>query len=133
MKRQAVENLSSVIRANTKQRTLEELAAGGKKSFRVISGSRVMELIHAVVDDAIKARAVQCVELDRVFRDPAKPVVLEPAVDVPQADRFAVDSSDDRADGCSFFQSSGVSSDDFCNVFGVVFCAVQRGSVARKV
>jgi len=65
MKRQSVAELTSVIRANTERRTLEELAAKGKRHFRVVSGEKVMELIQAVVDDAIEREAGEIAAQDR--------------------------------------------------------------------
>jgi len=65
MKRQAVADLTNVIRANTERRSLEELAARGKRHFRVVSGDKVMKLIQAVVDDAIRREADQLVADDR--------------------------------------------------------------------
>jgi hypothetical protein len=65
MRRQAVEQLSSVIRANTERRSLEELAAAGKRHVRVVSGRKVIQLIEAIVDNAIAREAREQVENDR--------------------------------------------------------------------
>ena len=65
MRKKAVEQLSSVIRANTERRSLEELKAAGKKHVRVVSGEKVMQLIQAVVEDAIAREANEKVAKDR--------------------------------------------------------------------
>ncbi|MHC4471840.1 MAG: hypothetical protein ACYTDY_06580 [Planctomycetota bacterium] len=65
MRRQAIEQLGSVIRANTERRSLEELMAAGKRHVRVVSSDKVIELIKAIVDDAIEREACALVERDR--------------------------------------------------------------------
>ncbi|MHC4470610.1 MAG: hypothetical protein ACYS99_06560, partial [Planctomycetota bacterium] len=65
MKRQAVESLSSVIKANSKQFSLEELAAKGKRHVRVVSSDKVLQLIQAIVDDAISREATEIAQKDR--------------------------------------------------------------------
>jgi len=65
MKRQAVADLTNVIRANTERRSLEELAARGKRHFRVVSGDKVMKLIQAIVDDTIRRETGELVAQDR--------------------------------------------------------------------
>jgi hypothetical protein len=65
MKKQAVADLTNVIRANTERRSIEELAARGKRHFRVVSGDKVMKLIQAVVDDAIRREAGELAMQDR--------------------------------------------------------------------
>jgi chromosome segregation ATPase len=65
MKRQAVADLSSVIRENTERRSIEELAAKGKRHFRVVSGDKVLRLIQAVVDDTIQREAGELAARDR--------------------------------------------------------------------
>ncbi|MGH7162011.1 MAG: hypothetical protein ACREID_00900 [Planctomycetota bacterium] len=65
MKRQALDDLRAAIEAHTERRSLDELAAQGKRHVRVVSGDRVMQLIHAIVDDAIAREAVQIAEKDR--------------------------------------------------------------------
>ena len=52
MQRNAIKNVGDVIKAHTTEKTLDELAAQGKKRVRVVSGQRVMEIIQAIVDDA---------------------------------------------------------------------------------
>ncbi len=58
-------DIRSVIEANTERRSLEQLAAQGKKHVRVISGERVMELIRAVVDDVIAREVGALSQKDR--------------------------------------------------------------------
>jgi hypothetical protein len=65
MKSQAVKDLTSVIRANTERRSIEELAAKGKRHFRVVSGQKVLKLIQAIVDDAIEREAGELARVDR--------------------------------------------------------------------
>jgi len=65
MKRQAVADLTNVIRAHTERRSLDELAARGKRHFRVVSGDKVMKLIQAVVDDTIRREVGELAAQDR--------------------------------------------------------------------
>ncbi len=65
MKACDIKNLSKVIEAHTEQRTLEELAAQGRKRFRVVSGAKVLRLIEAVVDDTIRRETSERVRKDR--------------------------------------------------------------------
>lgn len=65
MKRQALDDLRAAIEANTEKRSLEQLAAQGKKHVRVVSGDKVIRLIQAIVDDAIGREAGQLAAKDR--------------------------------------------------------------------
>ncbi len=53
MDNSAASSLTSAIHANSQRRSLDELAAEGKKHVRVVSAKKVMQLITANVDDAI--------------------------------------------------------------------------------
>lgn len=65
MKREDRRNVASVIEANTERITLKELAAKGKSHVRVISGRKVMQLIQAVVDEAIAQQVGEVTKEDR--------------------------------------------------------------------
>lgn len=65
MQRDAVTDLRAAIEANTERRSLEELAAQGKKHVRVVSGDKVVKLIQAIVDDAIQREAAALSKKDR--------------------------------------------------------------------
>jgi len=58
-------DLSSVIKAHTETKTLDELAAQGKTRVRVVSGQKVMRIIQAIVDDAIANETGEQVRKDR--------------------------------------------------------------------
>ena len=59
------QDLSSVIKAHTESKTLEELAAQGKRRVRVVSGSKVIKLIQAIVDDSIQRGTLENAQADR--------------------------------------------------------------------
>ena len=65
MTRDIARDLSSVIKANTESKTLEELAAQGKRRVRVVSGQKVMRLIQAIVDDTIQRATLENAQKDR--------------------------------------------------------------------
>jgi hypothetical protein len=65
MKRTAREDLTAVIRQNSIRRTLSDLAAEGKAHVRVVSSQKVIELIEAIVDDAIRREAGEMARQDR--------------------------------------------------------------------
>ena len=65
MKEEERKNVASVIEANSKRVTLQELAKRGNRQFRVISKNAAMELIEAAVEDAIRQGANKVVENDR--------------------------------------------------------------------
>jgi chromosome segregation ATPase len=64
MKHEDRQRVAEVIERNTQRVALGELAAAGKSHVRVISGERALELIEAVVDQAI-ARRGELADLDR--------------------------------------------------------------------
>jgi len=63
--RKVANDLSSVIKSHTETKTLEELAAEGKKQVRVVSGQKVMRIIQAIVDDTIANETSALVRKDR--------------------------------------------------------------------
>ena len=65
MTNKIAQDLSSVIRAHTESKTLEELAAQGKRRVRVVSGSKVIKLIQAIVDDSIQRGTLENAQADR--------------------------------------------------------------------
>lgn len=65
MEIKAVQDLSSVIKEHTERRTLDELAAQGKRTVRVVSGRKVFEIIEAIVDDTIRREAGEIARKDR--------------------------------------------------------------------
>jgi chromosome segregation ATPase len=65
MKTTAREDLTAVIRQNSVRRTLTDLAAEGKAHVRVVSSQKVIELIEAIVDDAIRREAGEMARQDR--------------------------------------------------------------------
>ncbi|HEX5137141.1 MAG TPA: hypothetical protein VFY93_09225 [Planctomycetota bacterium] len=65
MRRQALDNLRAAIEANTERRTLEQLKAQGKRSVRVVSGEKVMQIITAIVNDVVDREVGDATERDR--------------------------------------------------------------------
>lgn len=65
MKQSDRELLSSVIEQNTRRVTLAELAQRGNRHVRVISGTKTLELIEAIVDRTIARRAGELADADR--------------------------------------------------------------------
>lgn len=65
MKSQDRANVASIIEQNTERVALGELAAKGRSHVRVISGTKALELIEAVVDRTIARRAGQVAAEDR--------------------------------------------------------------------
>lgn len=57
--------LSSVIEQNAQRVTVEELARRGNRHVRVISGTKTLELIEAIVDRTIARRAGELADADR--------------------------------------------------------------------
>ncbi len=65
MRRQALDNLRAAIEANTERRTLEQLKAQGKRSVRVVSGEKVMQIITAIVNDVVDREVGDASDRDR--------------------------------------------------------------------
>jgi hypothetical protein len=65
MRRQALDNLRAAIEANTERRTLDQLKAQGKRSVRVVSGEKVMQIITAIVNDVVDREVGDATERDR--------------------------------------------------------------------
>ncbi len=65
MRRQALDNLRAAIEANTERRTLEQLKAQGKRTVRVVSGEKVMQIITAIVNDVVDREVGDATERDR--------------------------------------------------------------------
>lgn len=65
MKPEDRKSVSSVIDANSRWVTLQQLAARGKSHVRVISRKKALELIEAVVDDAIRRGSLKVADADR--------------------------------------------------------------------
>ncbi len=65
MDNSAASSLTSAIQASSRRRSLEELAAEGKKHVRVVSAKKVMDLITAIVDDAIERETSRKTKKDR--------------------------------------------------------------------
>jgi myosin heavy subunit len=65
MSRHALTGLGQVIKANTTEKTIDELRAEGKKRVRVVSSERVMAIIQAIVDDTISSEVGEITQRDR--------------------------------------------------------------------
>lgn len=65
MKREDRKNVASVIDANSQWVALQQLVSEGKSHVRVISKKKTLQLIEAVVDDAIRRGTVKLVDADR--------------------------------------------------------------------
>jgi len=65
MRRQALDNLRAAIEANTERRTLDQLKAQGKRTVRVVSGEKVMQIITAIVNDVVDREVGDATERDR--------------------------------------------------------------------
>jgi hypothetical protein len=65
MRRQALDNLRAAIEANTERRTLDQLKAQGKRSVRVVSGEKVMQIITAIVNDVVDREVGDATDRDR--------------------------------------------------------------------
>ena len=62
MSRPALRGIGQAIKANTTEKSIDDLRAEGKKRVRVVSSERVMAIIQAIVDDTINAEVGhQCV------------------------------------------------------------------------
>jgi hypothetical protein len=71
MSRHALNGIGQVIKANTTEKSIDDLRAEGKKRVRVVSGERVMSIIQAIVDDAINSEvgAITARDRDRLVTD----------------------------------------------------------------
>jgi len=65
MKRQAFDDLELAINAHSERRSIDDLAAQGKRHVRVVSKRRVLELIEHIVDQAIQREALEMASNDR--------------------------------------------------------------------
>ncbi len=65
MSRQALSGIGRVIKANTIEKSIDELRAEGKKRVRVVSSERVMAIIQAIVDDTIASEVGEITKRDR--------------------------------------------------------------------
>ena len=65
VKRTDRDKVADVIESNTQRVTLDELALRGKRFVRVISGTKALELVEAIVDATIARRAGELADLDR--------------------------------------------------------------------
>jgi len=65
MKRHAVESLQSAIEAHSERRSIDDLAAQGKRHVRVVSKKRVLALIGRIVDETIEREALEMAAKDR--------------------------------------------------------------------
>ncbi len=65
MKGEDRKNVASVIEANSQWVTLQQLVDQGKSHVRVISRKKTLQLIEAVVDDAIRRATVEVAQADR--------------------------------------------------------------------
>lgn len=65
MSRQALNGISQVIKANTTEKSIDDLRAEGKKRVRVVSSERVMTIIQAIVDDTIASEVGEITKRDR--------------------------------------------------------------------
>ncbi len=65
MSRNALNGISQVIKANTTEKSIDDLRAEGKKRVRVVSSERVMAIIQAIVDDTISSEVGEITKRDR--------------------------------------------------------------------
>ena len=65
MSRHALRGISQVIKANTTEKSIDDLRAEGKKRVRVVSSERVMAIIQAIVDDTIASEVGEITRRDR--------------------------------------------------------------------
>jgi hypothetical protein len=65
MSRHAVRGIGQVIKANTTEKSIDELRAEGKHRVRVVSSERVMAIIQAIVDDTINSEVGEITSRDR--------------------------------------------------------------------
>jgi hypothetical protein len=65
MSRQAMKGIGQVIKANTTEKSIDELRAEGKHRVRVVSSERVMAIIQAIVDDTINSEVGEITSRDR--------------------------------------------------------------------
>jgi len=65
MSRQAIRGIGQVIKANTTEKSIDELRAEGKHRVRVVSSERVMAIIQAIVDDTINSEVGEITKRDR--------------------------------------------------------------------
>ncbi len=65
MKREDKKRVTSILEQNAQRVPIVELAAKGKSHVRVISGEKAMQLLEAVVDDAISRRSNEAIDADR--------------------------------------------------------------------
>jgi hypothetical protein len=71
MSRQGLRGIGDAIKANTTEKSIDDLRAEGKKRVRVVSSDRVMAIIQAIVDDTINAEvgAITQRDRDRIVND----------------------------------------------------------------
>jgi hypothetical protein len=65
MSRTALRGIGQAIKANTTEKSIDDLRAEGKKRVRVVSSERVMAIIQAIVDDTINAEVGEITRRDR--------------------------------------------------------------------
>jgi hypothetical protein len=65
MSRQALTGIGQAIKANTTEKSIDQLRAEGKKRVRVVSSERVMAIIQAIVDDTINSEVSDIAKRDR--------------------------------------------------------------------
>jgi len=65
MSRHALNGIGQVIKANTTEKSIDDLRAEGKKRVRVVSSERVMTIIQAIVDDTINSEVGEITKRDR--------------------------------------------------------------------
>lgn len=65
MSRHALNGIGQVIKANTTEKSIDDLRAEGKKRVRVVSSARVMAIIQAIVDDTIASEVGEITKRDR--------------------------------------------------------------------
>ena len=65
MRREDRKSVADVIESNTRRVSVDELVLRGKRHVRIISGSKALELVEAIVDATIARRAGELADIDR--------------------------------------------------------------------